>query len=390
MTPAEILRTLVSFDTTSRNSNLELVGWVEGYLAGHGVSSERVYDATGTKANLWATIGPDAGNGYILSGHTDVVPVDGQDWDTDPFDLTEKDGRLYGRGACDMKGFLACVLSRVPDLVAAGAPVPFHIAFSYDEEVGCVGVHTLLEELKARGQKAAACFVGEPTGMQVIIGHKSKLAMEAHIAGFSAHSSLAPQGVNAVDAGARLAVFIRDMADRLAAAGTKDELYDVGFTTAHTGVLQGGTALNIVPDACRMMFEVRAVAEDDPRALMDEIIAYAKTELEPAMQAVRPDTGFTFHEISLIEGLETEADAPVVTLAKRLAGRNDHAKVAYGTEAGLFTRYLGTPTVVCGPGSIEQAHKPNEFIAASELDACHAFLGRLIAHAKSGGDQTVS
>ncbi len=390
MTPAEILKHLVGFDTTSRNSNLDLIAWVEGYLAEHGIASERVYDETGEKANLWATIGPDAGKGYILSGHTDVVPVDGQDWDTDPFDLTERDGRLYGRGACDMKGFIACALAAVPDIIAAKASVPFHLALSYDEEVGCIGVRTLLQSLQDRGQAVAGCVVGEPTEMQVVIGHKSKASMIAEITGKAAHSSLAPHGVNAVDAAARIAVRVREMADRIRAAGVRDPLYDVGFTTAHTGVLTGGTAVNIVPDACHMQFEVRAIAEDDARALVREIIDYAEADIIPDMKSVESSAGIAFKEQSFIDGFETDPADPIVTLAKRLAGRNDHAKVAYGTEAGLFVNYLAAPTVVCGPGSIDQAHKPNEFIAISELDACSEFLSKLIGHAQSGGAQLAS
>lgn len=386
MTSAEILKALVGFDTTSRNSNLPLIEWVEAYLAGQGVAFERVYDETGQKANLWATIGPADASGYILSGHTDTVPVDGQDWTTDPFTLTERQGRLYGRGSCDMKGFLACVLAAVPAMVAAPLRQPLHIAFSYDEEVGCVGVRTLLAELHDRGQRAEACIVGEPTGMQVVVGHKSKLSMIAEVRGHSVHSSLAPLGVNAVDAAARIALKVREIADRLAAEGPRDGLYDVGFTTGHTGILSGGTVVNIVPDACRVEFEFRTVAEDDPRALVAEVVAFAEAGIEPAMQAVSPDTGIAFAERSFIPGLETDADAPVVTLAKRLAGRNDHAKVAYGTEGGLFDEVLGVPTVVCGPGSIDQAHKPDEFVQISDLEACSAFLDRLIAHASRAGD----
>lgn len=381
MTPAEILATLVGFDTTSRNSNLPIIDWIEAYLADHGVSAKRVFDETGTKANLWATIGPDDAPGYILSGHTDVVPVDGQDWSSDPFELTERDGRLYGRGSCDMKGFLACVLAAVPKMTAARLAAPIHIAFSYDEEVGCVGVRTLLAELRDRGQTAEACFVGEPTDMQVVIGHKSKLSMVVEIKGHSVHSSLAPQGVNAVDAGARIALKVREVADRLATGGARDDLFDVPFTTGHTGILSGGTVVNIVPDSCRMEFEFRTIADDDPYALVREVEDYAAAEIVPGMKAVAPAAGITFEERSMIPGLETDADAPAVTLAKKLAGRNDHAKVAYGTEAGLFVDYLGVPSVVCGPGSIEQAHKPDEFIEIAQLDACMAFLDGLIAHA---------
>lgn len=381
MNAAEILKILVSFDTTSRNSNLPLIEWVENYLIDHGVASQQVFDATGEKANLWATIGPSDVPGYILSGHTDVVPVDGQDWATDPFELTEKDGRLYGRGSCDMKGYLACVLAAVPAIKKADLKKPFHLAFSYDEEVGCIGVHTLLEVLKARGQKDEACFVGEPTGMDVVIGHKSKVAMSVSITGYSVHSSLAPQGVNAVDAAAAIAMKIREISNRLVERGARDVLYDVPFTTGHTGVLKGGTALNIVPDTCEMLFEFRAIAQDDARALVSEVVKYAETKLVPAMQAINPDAGIVFQELSMIEGLETDPDEAVVALTKALANRNEHSKVAYGTEGGLFRRYLDVPTIVCGPGSIEQAHKPDEFVAISELQACDRYLSRLIEHA---------
>ncbi|MEM6665246.1 MAG: acetylornithine deacetylase [Pseudomonadota bacterium] len=375
----DILKALVAFDTVSRNSNLPLIAWIEDYLASFGIESRRVYDETGQKANLWATIGPDGPDGVILSGHTDVVPVDGQDWATDPFDLTEVDGSLYGRGACDMKGFVACVLASVPAMVRANLRRPIHLAFSYDEEVGCIGVRTLLADLRDKGQQATACIVGEPTEMQVVIGHKSKKSMLCEVTGKTAHSSLAPQGVNAADYAAMLVVKIREMADRLATNGKRDSLYDVPFTTGHTGIFASGTALNIVPESARVEFEFRAIAEDDAAALVDEVIAYARDTLEPRMKAVAPETGFAFTEKSYITGLETEPDAPVVAYGKRLAKRNDHAKVAYGTEGGLFTAYLGVPTIVCGPGSIEQAHKANEFVPIGELDRCMAFLADLTA-----------
>ena len=380
-TAKQLLKTLVAFDTTSRNSNLELIGWVEAYLSEHGIASERVYDDTGKKANLWATIGPRDVPGYVLSGHTDVVPVDGQDWSTDPFDLTEKDGRLFGRGACDMKGFLACVLAKAPDMAAAPLSAPIHLAFSYDEEVGCIGVRGLLRELKKASVKPKACFVGEPTLNQVVIGHKGKISFNAKVTGKAAHSSLAPEGVNAVDYGARLVLKVREIADRLAERGARDALYDVPFSTGHTGIMQGGTALNIVPDHCDIAYEFRTIKGDDGEALAKEVEDFARTELEPAMKAVALETGIVIELNSHFAGLDTPEDTEVTTLAKRFAGRNDVAKVAYGTEAGLFVEMAGVPTVVCGPGSIEQAHKPNEFIAVSELDKCCAFIGRLIAHA---------
>jgi acetylornithine deacetylase len=375
----EILDALVGFDSTSRNSNLPVVAWIEDYLDRLGVVHERIPDQSGNKANLWATIGPAGPAGYILSGHTDVVPVDGQDWSNDPFRLTERGGRLYGRGATDMKGFLACCLAAVPEMRQLARPI--HLAFSHDEEVGCVGVRNLIAQLQARAVKPAGCFVGEPTGMNVVIGHKGKRSFRVSVRGRTCHSSLAPEGVNAVEFAARLIVVIRDMAERFARDGARDPLYDVPFTTTHTGVVQGGTALNIVPDLCRFDFEFRSIAADDVEALAGEVMAYSRERLEPQMQAIAPEAGISFEVISGFPGLDTPEAGEVVGLAKSLAGRNDHGKVAYGTEGGLFAQ-AGIPTVVIGPGSIEQAHKADEFIVASELAACGDFLDRLIAHCR--------
>jgi acetylornithine deacetylase len=378
------LRDLVAFDTTSRNSNLPLIDHVEGVLRPLGFALERVPDATGAKANLWATIGPADRPGYILSGHTDVVPVDGQHWDTDPFVLTEKDGRLYGRGACDMKGFLAACLAAAPDMARADLKRPIHLAFSYDEEVGCVGARGLVARLTEKPVRPLACFVGEPTRMGVVVGHKGKRSVAVTVRGHTVHSSLAPQGVNAVEFAALLVAKIRAVADRLAAEGARDGLYDVPFSTAHVGVLRGGTALNIVSDRAEILFEVRAIGADDPDALLAEIEAYAREALEPRMQAVDPQAGFTFDVYAGFPGLDTAPEAEVVTLAKRLAGRNEHSKVAYGTEAGLFSEIGGVPTVVIGPGDIAQAHQANEWIAVSELAACGRFLGEVVREATRG------
>ncbi len=375
----EILRALVGFDTTSRNSNLAAVAWIEDYLDRLGVVHERIADQSGGKANLWATIGPAGKPGYVLSGHTDVVPVDGQAWSGDPFRLAARDGRLYGRGAADMKGFLACCLAAVPDMRDLARPI--HLAFSHDEEVGCVGVRGLIAHLEAAGVEPAACFVGEPTGMNVVIGHKGKRSFRVDVHGRTCHSSLAPAGVNAVEYAARLIVAIRDIADRLAREGARDPLYDVPFTTAHTGVVEGGTALNIVPDRCSFQFEFRTIAADDPDALAAEVMVYARERLEPQMRAIAPEAAIAFETISGFPGLENSPDADVVALAKSLGGRKTHGKVAFGTEAGLFAQ-AGIPTVVIGPGSIEQAHKADEFIATSELEACGGFLDRLIAHCR--------
>ncbi len=375
-----ILRSLVGFDTTSRNSNLALIDWVEAFLAERGISGTRVYDETGEKANFFATIGPKHVPGFVLSGHTDVVPVDGQAWSHDAFDLVERDGRLYGRGACDMKGFLACCLAKVDAMKAADLNRPIHLAFSYDEEVGCRGVPSLIDRLIETVARPQACFVGEPTEMQVVIGHKAKRSLRATVTGRACHSSLAPEGVNAVDYAARLVIKIREIGQRLA-AGPSDALYDVPFSTAHTGTIVGGTALNIVPEHCEIAFEFRVLPREDADAPVDEVRRYAAEVLEPEMRAVAPEAGITFEQLSGFPGLDVDADAPVTLLAKRLAGRNDHAKVAYGTEAGLFAGNGAIPTVVVGPGSIAQAHRPDEFIAISELERCGAFLDRLIAEA---------
>jgi acetylornithine deacetylase len=378
-TATEILATLVAFDTTSRNSNLDLIDWVEAYLGRHGVASLRIPHAHEPKANLWATLGPADRPGYILSGHTDTVPVDGQDWSSDPFVLTERDGRLHARGSVDMKGFLACCLAAVPDMIRAGLKRPLHLAFSYDEEVGCVGVRGIVAHLAEAAVRPLACFVGEPTGMEVVIGHKAKRSFRTTVRGRGCHSSLAPLGVNAIDHAASLVVAIRDLSDRLATQGARDTLYDVPVSTAHTGTFHGGTVLNIVPDLCTFEWELRTIAEDDPDALAAGIMAYARDTLEAPMRAIAPEAAIDFELRSGFPGLETAADAEVVGLAKRLAGRNGHGKVAYGTEAGLFHEG-GTPSVVVGPGSIDRAHKADEFITVDELAQCGVFLDRLIAH----------
>ena len=330
---SEILEALVAFDTTSRNSNLALVEWVEAYLDRFGVPHERISDTSGTKANVWATIGPADVPGTILSGHTDVVPVDGQSWSSDPFRLTARDGRFYGRGAADMKGFDACCLAAVPDMLAAPLVRPIHLALSYDEEVGCVGVRSMIARLEHTKVKPAVCFVGEPTEMGVVIGHKGQRAFRVSVHGKSCHSSLAPQGVNAVEYAARLIVKICNIGDRVARSGARDPLYDIPYTTANSGVVHGGTAFNIVPDLCTFEFEFRPLAADDVDGLVKEVMAYAREQLEPQMRALDPAARISFEPRSSWPGLEAPPASDVVGLAKMLAGRNKHSKVAYGTEA---------------------------------------------------------
>ena len=376
----DMIQALVAFDTTSRNSNLELIEFVRAYLGGLGVESQLLYDATGRKANLYATLGPTDRAGIVLSGHTDVVPVDGQDWHFDPFAATERAGRLYGRGTADMKGFIALVLALAPEFLRRGLEVPLHIALSYDEEIGCVGVHSLVDMLARLPTRPRFCIVGEPTEMQVILGHKGGRSYRARVRGAEAHSSLAPRAVNAIEYAAELIAEIKRMARSYAANGPYDEAYDVGHTTLQASMIEGGTAINIVPKDCSFVFEFRHLAEEDPDRLIDAIRDYAKRQLEPAMKAVAADTGFNFEPIYAYPALETAAEAEVATFAKSLTGRNDDGKVAFGTEAGLFSGRAGIPSVVCGPGSITQAHKPDEFITLDQLAQGEAFLRRLMDH----------
>jgi acetylornithine deacetylase len=378
----EILSTLVAFDTTSRNSNLALIDWTERYLRSYGFVTERFPDATGTKASLLASIGPAGPAGYMLSGHTDVVPVDGQAWSADPFSLRVADGRAYGRGACDMKGFVAACLAAVPAMAAAPLRRPIHIALTHDEEVGCIGARRLCDILARRGWRAAGCFVGEPTGMGVVIGHKGKRNVRVTVRGHGCHSSLAPMGVNAVEWGARLVAEIRRVSEELAATGARDEAYDVPHSTGHVGVFSGGTALNLVPDQAELLFEFRTLPHDDPDALVGAVERFARETLEPQMRQVDPAAGFDFDVYAGSPGLDMAPEDDLVVLAKGLAGRNDHGKVAFMTEAGLFQQLAGIPTVVVGPGSIDQAHQPDEWIALSELERCLGFLQGLLGHCR--------
>ena len=377
ITSLDMIRRLVAFDTTSRNSNLALVEFVRDYLAGLGIESRLVYDEGGGKANLYATLGPDDRPGIALSGHTDVVPVDGQDWQTDPWRVAERDGRLYGRGTADMKSFLAVALAMAPEFLERGLKTPIHLVFSYDEEVGCVGVRRLLEVLRDMPIRPAACIVGEPTEMKVVVAHKGKKSVRCRVRGFECHSSLAPRGVNAIEYAAEVIAYLRRMAQRIAAEGPSDPDYDIPHTTVHTGVVQGGTALNIVPKDCCFDFEFRYLPGDDPEALFDEVRRFAERELEPAMRAVAPETGFSWEEISAFPGLDTPTDAEIVGLAKALSGSNATGKVAFGTEAGLF-QSIGIPAIICGPGSIDQAHKPDEFVSLEQVALCERFLRRLM------------
>lgn len=375
----EMLATLVSFDTTSYRSNLELIDYVHEYLGGFGVKSVLDFNKDKTKANLYAVLGPPVQGGIALSGHTDVVPVDGQAWTLDPWQVIEKEACVYGRGTTDMKGFIAVVLTSVPDILSKDISKPIHLCLSYDEEIGCLGVRTLLEYLSKQDNQPEACFVGEPTDMEVVIGHKGKVATRCRVKGHACHSSLAPQGVNAVEFAAKVITYLSGMAKRKQQEGPFDDAYDIPHTTVHTGVVQGGTMVNVVPEECQFLFEFRNLPEDEPDALLTEVQGFTRDKLEPAMQAISPETGFLWEEESRFPGLDTAIDADVVKLAQRLSGHYQTKKVAFGTEAGGFD-HTGIPTIVCGPGSIQQAHKPDEFIRTSQLAECERFVTNLVNH----------
>lgn len=373
-----MLQRLVAFDTTSRRSNLRLVEAVEDWLDRHGVASRRVYDASGTKANLFATIGPARPDGIVLSGHLDTVPVDDQPWSGDPFQLRVEDDRLLGRGTADMKGFDAVVLAKVPAMRQATLTRPIHLALSYDEEVGCVGVRTLLDTLAAEGFAAAGCVVGEPTGMGVVLGHKGKHSFEVEVTGAACHSALAPQGVNAVDHAARLIAHIGDLGHRLAEAGPFDPAYAVPHGTLHVGTCSGGSALNIVPDRCRFAYEFRHLPTQPAAPVIAAVEDFARERLVPRMRAVAPESGIAFTRTSAVPGFDLDPDHAFVRFVDGLAGHGVAGKAAFASEAGLFAERLGVPTVVCGPGDVARAHTADEFVTTAQLAACERFVDRLI------------
>ncbi len=372
-----ILERLVGFDTTSRDSNMPLIDWVAAYLESHGVASTKVTDADGGKANLVATIGEQVDGGIVLSGHTDVVPVDGQDWQTAPFTLTRKGGQLFGRGSSDMKGFIACALAAVPDLVAAKLTRPVHLAFSYDEEVGCFGVHGIVDLFEAEGFKPAICLVGEPTMMRVVNAHKGAATFITRLKGKEVHSSLTHKGVNTVIYGAELVGFIARLAEER--KQQVDPNFDPPYTTVHVGMMHGGTAVNIVPQDCEIVWEFRAVEGDDGADIKQRVQEFIDTDLLPRMRAVAPEADIVTEPIAEVVGLFPEKDGPAETLIKLLAQRNDTETVSYGTEGGVF-QVAGISTVVCGPGDIAVAHQPNEFVDVDQISQCMDLMDRLRTH----------
>ena len=372
----EMLRRLIGFATVSRDSNLDLIHYVRDTLARYDAEIRLTHDDQKRKANLFATLGPRGGPGIVLSGHTDVVPVEGQAWDTDPFTMAQKDGRLYGRGTCDMKGFIACVLALVPEFVERGLKKPLHLAFSYDEEVGCLGVGRLISDLARSGIRPSACIVGEPTEMRPVIAHKGKKGYRCTVRGLAGHSAYAPHGVNAVEFAAEAIAYLKAMARRHRDEGPYDRGFDVAHTTVHTGVVRGGSALNVIPHECTFDFEFRHLPGDDPDRLLHEFRDHIRTRLEPEMRKVHAASGFVVEPLSDIPMLDTGPEAEVVALVHELLGSREFSKVSFATEGSQFQR-AGIPTVICGPGSIAQAHKPNEYVELEQISHCEAFLRRL-------------
>jgi acetylornithine deacetylase len=371
----ELARTLVQMDTVSAHSNLALIHFVRDELGKLGVPCRLTYNADKTKANLFATLGEGKPAGVILSGHTDTVPWDGQAWSADPLSATVRDGKLYGRGSADMKSFIALALSQAGAFLASDAPFAIHFAFSYDEEVGCFGVRELIADMREAGVKPLACIVGEPTSMVPAIAHKGVYRYRCCVRGKEAHSSLTPQSVNAIEMAARVIGRLRDMAEGFEREEPRYDGFDVPFSTASVGQFHGGIADNVVPRDAEFRYEFRDLPTADAHAMQAQVVAYARS-LEPAMQRVAPDAGFRFETICEIPSFLGSEQDPVTRLAQRLSGERRTTLVAFGTEAGLF-KQSGIPTVVCGPGSINQAHQPDEFVALEQLARCEAFLAGL-------------
>jgi acetylornithine deacetylase len=374
----QMLDRLVGFDTTSRNSNLALIEFVRDYLDGFGIASDLVFDATGAKANLFASVGPAEKAGIVLSGHTDVVPVDGQDWSSEPFKCVAREDRLYGRGTADMKGFLATALALVPEFQAMPLAAPVHLALSYDEEVGCKGVPGLLDHIAGRlPAPPFGCVVGEPTGMRVANGHKGKAGYACTVTGLASHSALNHLGVNAIEIAAEIITELRRMNDEFRATGPFARGFEPPHCTVSTGVIAGGSALNIVPDQCRFEFEFRPLPGQDPDALFARIRDWAERTLLPAMRAVTPAAGFEWQELMSYPGLGGTDGATIEEVCCRLSATEAPIKLAFGTEAGHFAA-RGIPTVVCGPGDIRVAHKPDEYVELAQLERCARFLRELV------------
>ncbi len=378
-----ILDRLVAFDTVSSRPNLALMEHVRDLLESAEIAVTLIPDPSGGKANLYASTGPDGQGGVMLSGHTDVVPVEGQAWTQPPFALTERDGRLFGRGTADMKGFVACAVAAMLKAARRPLKVPLHLALSYDEEIGCMGVRSLIDMLAAAPVRPRFCIVGEPTGMQVATGHKGKVALRATCTGREGHSALAPMALNALHLAADFLGAVRRLQAEVAATGLRDGDYDVPYSTLHVGKMAGGVQVNIVPNHAVLDFEIRSLAGEDVGALIARLEAEAEAIILP-LRGEFPEAAIRIERLWDYPGLGTPSDAAVVNFVKGLTGANGTIKVAFGTEGGLFDQRLGIPTVICGPGSMMQGHKPDEFVTTEQLARCEAMLDALLDRLGAG------
>lgn len=383
MQSVDFLEKLISFPTVSRQPNLELIEFTKAHLEKCGVQCHLIHDETATKANLFATVGPRNKSGVMLSGHTDVVPVTDQNWTHDPFVLNKQNGRLYGRGTADMKGFVACMLRAAELASQCELTTPLHIALSFDEEIGCVGVRRLVDMMQDAPYRPAFCIVGEPTSLAVATGHKGKTAIKARCIGREGHSALAPMASNAIHLATDFIDAIRVKQDEIVATGARDGDYDVPYSTIHVGTIRGGTALNIVPNLCEVEFEIRNLASDDPMLILGDLCTAAQHIADTERERI-PDADIQIEIHNAYPGLDTPPDAAVVNFVKSLVGANSTFKVAFGTEGGLFSDKLGIPTVVCGPGSMAQGHKPDEFVTEEQINLCDTMMDRLIARLQVG------
>lgn len=379
--PKEMLEKLVSFDTTSAKTNIPLIEFVEAYLDSHGIDSQRVPTPDGKKSSLHAVIGPNDVPGFGLSGHTDVVPVTGQNWATDPFELTQKGTRLYGRGACDMKGFVACILSHVPEFKARDLKTPIHLLLSYDEEVGCTGVRPMIGELGKTLPTPRLVFVGEPTSMRVVDAHKSIHGFQTVVTGKESHSGKPHLGVNAIHAAGRLVAELASIDDEMRARA-EGPRFDPPYTNVAVAVIEGGTARNITPKTCKFTWMFRSVPATDPKEITERFRKFSEEVILPQLKSQSPDASIVTTQTSDVPPLNAPEGSEAVSLALKLAGQNETFAVSYGTEGGLFER-AGFSSVIIGPGDISQAHAPDEFIEESELEKCTAFLNKLADHAET-------
>mgnify|MGYP003325486334 FL=1 len=375
MNAIEMLKTLVSFPTVSRDSNLPLIDFVDEWLGKHGVTAVRVPNDEGTKANLYATIGPNVEGGSVLSGHTYVVPIDGQPWDTDPFELTQKQDKLYGRGTCDMKGFSAIALSLIPEMKSLKKPI--HLALSYDEEIGCLGAPRLIEQIKERIPKPAAVIVGEPSMMETVTAHKGLSAFRTVVTGYEAHSSQTHRGVSAVMNAAKLINWLSERESHFKSSTPTNNGFFPHHTTVHAGVIHGGTALNIISRKCEFLWDVRTIPGGPAANVHNEFQEYCDDILLPTMRSVYKGADIQTTALADVPPMEEIMDNPALKLAQDLTGNTVRSRVAYVAEAGQFQE-AGFPTVICGPGSIDQAHQPNEFISIDQMEQGEQFLRKLI------------